>query len=416
MEKNMTDVVDIIIPTYNNPEQLEQCVSSMLRSYGGHPIRIIVVNNGDTPIEITTNIPDTIKVIETGKNLGWEGGLIEGLKHSKSKYVIFANDDIYVPRSSLFWVKNFVNHFERYDDVGAIGPKSNVVAGSQNIWFDNWMRTFYVSYLIGFCIAVRREALDKVGGVDDTLPGGDDIDLSIRLTKGGYKLVVINDLFIYHHGFQTGTRLFGDQNKPGGWNSIEMSDKTNIALIQKHGLKTWFETLHGNIFSKEEKVDYTADEEGNIIREKITGDKILDLGCGGNKTTDKAIGVDIFPNGVYIPLIQKNSVADITADVTKDLPFDDESFDTVIARHILEHCLDTIGTLKKWIKVLKKGGQLILALPNESLDRTIILNSEHVHVFTKESIESIASVLNLEVKEIIFEGNSAAFISILEKK
>jgi GT2 family glycosyltransferase len=94
--------------------------------------------------------------------------------------------------------------------------------GLQNIFNINTEPQYSVSMLIGFCVLVRKEALEKVGGVDASNPNcGDDLDLSIRLTDAGYKLVVDKSVFIFHHGFKTGERLFGNAKTNNGWNSYE---------------------------------------------------------------------------------------------------------------------------------------------------------------------------------------------------
>ena len=59
------------------------------------------------------------------------------------------------------------------------------------------------------------------------------------------------------------------------------------------------------------------------------------------------------------------------ADATK-LPFSDETFDVVIANHILEHIPEDIKALKEFNRVLKKDGFAILQVPySEKLKTTI---------------------------------------------
>lgn len=50
---------------------------------------------------------------------------------------------------------------------------------------------------------------------------------------------------------------------------------------------------------------------------------------------------------------------------------EDESQDFVIANHMLEHCINPIGTLRNFLRVLRPGGLLFLALPDKrfSFDR-----------------------------------------------
>jgi hypothetical protein len=110
-----------------------------------------------------------------------------------------------------------------------------MVAGPQSTTQQFPAPRYQARYLIGFCLLVRRSALDGVGGIDTTLPGGDDIDLSIRLRAGGYTLVCDRSVFVYHYAFRTGVREHGDHTRPGGWNSQEMIGATANALIAKHG-------------------------------------------------------------------------------------------------------------------------------------------------------------------------------------
>ena len=51
------NTVDIIIPTYNNVNQLQQCVASMLCTKDMWPMRIIIVNNGHKDCAIS--LPET---------------------------------------------------------------------------------------------------------------------------------------------------------------------------------------------------------------------------------------------------------------------------------------------------------------------------------------------------------------------
>src|SRR5262249_7422348 len=45
--------------------------------------------------------------------------------------------------------------------------------------------------------------------------------------------------------------------------------------------------------------------------------------------------------------------------------FPDESQDFVIANHFLEHCQNPLGTLERFVRVLKPGGMLYLAVPDK---------------------------------------------------
>ena len=228
----MNDVA-IIIPTMDNRAYLEPCLCSLADNTQGVRYQIYVVNNGKPGSCDGLYAPHTIG-LDAGGNIGWERALQRGLDMSNSPLVLFLNDDTLFLRSQRDWLKRLVDDLDD-PGVGAAGPSSNMVAGPQSTTQQLTAPRYRARYLIGFCLLVRRLALDAVGGIDTTLPGGDDIDLSIRLRAAGYTLVCDRSAFVYHYGFRTGVRVHGDHTQPGGWNSQEMIGATANALIAKHG-------------------------------------------------------------------------------------------------------------------------------------------------------------------------------------
>ncbi len=254
---------------------------------------------------------------------------------------------------------------------------------------------------------VDRKKLEEVGGVEDTLPGGDDFDLCIRLRKAGYTLVVDKSVYVYHYGCQTGKTVHGKY-----WDSDEHQTNVNIALINKHGLRTFWETRVGTEVIPRWEYSNVKDTEGDAVKSFVKGDTIIELGCGATKTVPESIGLDLYSKGQPIPTMENaKSVADIVCDVSGSLPFDDGTVDCIIARHILEHCLDPILTLTFWRLALKPDGVLILALPNEGLSSTIPMNVEHLHAFTPENLRSFAKAAGLKELEIVDPNNGVSFIA-----
>lgn len=82
----------------------------------------------------------------------------------------------------------------------------------------------------------------------------------------------------------------------------------------------------------------------------------LNLGCGVTLLTGFT-NVDI-----HYKFRKKNYVR---ADVRK-LPFEDGSCDYILARQVIEHIpiKDIIPTLAEWVRVLKKGGRMVVTAPN----------------------------------------------------
>jgi len=84
--------------------------------------------------------------------------------------------------------------------------------------------------------------------------------------------------------------------------------------------------------------------------------KILDLGCG-NVKEEGALGIDYrFRPGV---------------DIVHDLdlypwPLENDSFDLVICKHIIEHLSDVIKAMEEIHRILKKGGAVKIYTPHFS--------------------------------------------------
>lgn len=404
----------IIVPTFNNPQFFNACFESIaatgiLTGLG----EVIVINNGKQPIkERYGHFPNT-KVIDCPENLGWERGLEEGLKHTTAPFVCFQNDDTHIPFSNRNFYSQLLHPFSNAN-VAAVGPITTVAAGWHSIYSSGFPKQVTeVSFLIFFTVMVRRSALDAVGGIDVTAPGGDDLDLSIRFRKAGHNLLINPNAFIIHHAFKTGERVRGGPDVSGGWNSQDMTDNTNKWLIQKHGFKRVFQTKCGLQYGP---VDLPKDSEGDVVRQFVEGDHVLELGCGFRKTVPHAIGVDMNEHGDEIPHVPGGEcVSDVKADVSKPLPFPPLSQDTIIARHILEHCLNSIQTLRNWNKVLKMGGRMIIAVPNHEIINTIPLNPEHVVAFTPVSLKTLAEVCGFKQISMQDPHNGISFVTCFEK-
>jgi len=227
----------LAIPTWNNPRQLIDALVSLVRNtdWSG---RILVVNNGEPCYEeVQGAVPHEIDWIDAGENLGWMGGINLALKHTDTHYFCMMNDDVVFPVNPKFWQN--LRHWFDYTDIGGVGPASNFVSGAQSIFQHTGHPAVTVPYLIGFCALYWTEHLKQLGGLDESLPGGDDFDLSIRLRSHGLKLVADKRSYVHHIGQQTGRRV------DPGWNSQEHQAATYNALIHKHGLLKWYECVNG---------------------------------------------------------------------------------------------------------------------------------------------------------------------------
>lgn len=410
-------LVGVIVVTYDNPQYVIPCVQSILSPFTTEDmLHVYVVNNGRPEYMDVFKGHPKITVLNQEKNLGWEGGLKKGIEASKEEFLVFMNDDTFIPIPSIRWINHLISHFED-PKVGAAGPSSNVVMGHQSIFMQSPSDKFDVNFLINFCCMVRRKALEEAGGIDDTLPGGDDLDQSIRLRKAGYKLICDKNAFVYHHGFKTGERVNGGPNVDGGWNSIKKIEMTNWALIQKHGLREFLFTMNQVPDYKSSYNSWLEDSEGDTCKSFVIGDKVLEIGCGMRKTVPHAVGLDRVPRGTRVPGVSDSiiSVADIVANAEGPFPINDGEYDTVIARHVLEHVVNDVQAIKEWGRVLKHGGKLIIAVPNHDLRNTIPMNFEHVRAWTPKSLQDFMESQGWKTVDLLDPKNYVSFVGVFSK-
>jgi len=115
--------------------------------------------------------------------------------------------------------------------------------------------------------------------------------------------------------------------------------------------------------------------------------KVLDLGCGA---------IPYEHEGDEVVHLDKRALphVEVVFDLNRTspyfggekLPFNDESFDMVLALDIIEHIIDVIPLFEEIYRVLKKGGQLIIRTTNWKTENSF-RDPTHYHYFTLESLD-----------------------------
>lgn len=92
--------------------------------------------------------------------------------------------------------------------------------------------------------------------------------------------------------------------------------------------------------------------------------KLLDLGCG--KVPLFSVYKEYITENICVDCentLHSNEYVDFECDLTKDLPFDDNEFDTLILSDVLEHIPKPEKLWKEMYRILSKNGMLILNVP-----------------------------------------------------
>jgi tetratricopeptide (TPR) repeat protein len=105
-----------------------------------------------------------------------------------------------------------------------VGPMSNYVSGPQlventpygkdmkamqsfarNFYEENRGKSSETIRLVGFCLLVKKEVIDMIGGFDEgyKIGNSEDNDLCLRACIAGFRNIIAHDVFIHHYGSMT---------------------------------------------------------------------------------------------------------------------------------------------------------------------------------------------------------------------
>ncbi len=191
--------VSVHVPVYNDII-VGRLLDALKRQKYEH-FEVIVVDDSDDPetrrvIDVYEKDP-RIKVIRRDRREGYKAGALnEALKHSKGEIIVVFDSD-FVPRDNF--LEEVVKPFEdpsisyvqaRWDfenlDENLVTVFAGVPLLMYHYLFYPLMDRFGVPYLSGTAMAIRKKALEDVGGWrNGTLT--EDGDMSMRLIMKGYR-------------------------------------------------------------------------------------------------------------------------------------------------------------------------------------------------------------------------------------
>jgi len=142
--------------------------------------------------------------------------------------LLLNNDVIVTPN----WLDNLKKGLYSGSNIGAVGAVTNNCSNNQVIDTDynnidqliefskennisdnsKWIEKLR---LVGFCMLIKRDIINKVGLLDEIFTPGnfEDDDYSYRIRQTGYKLLLCKDAYIHHFGSASFKKLPGEYNK-----------------------------------------------------------------------------------------------------------------------------------------------------------------------------------------------------------
>lgn len=201
----------LIIPTFGRPDEVDEFLESLTHQdyknfeviiADGTPKKSLeeVANKYKGKVDFTFLYEEYLPVSDA-RNLG--------AKKAKGDYFIFLDSDCIIPPQYLNEVDKVLLD-KNYDLFGGpdaadtnFTPIQKAISYSMTSLFTtggirgkkNHVGVFHPR---GFNMGMKREVFEKVNGYDTKFKCAEDIDLSIRILKEGYKSGLISDAFVYH--------------------------------------------------------------------------------------------------------------------------------------------------------------------------------------------------------------------------
>ncbi|WNL40129.1 glycosyltransferase [Halomonas sp. PAMB 3232] len=227
-QKTPVGAVDVIVPVYKGLDETRDCLESVWASTSKHAYRLVVINDASPEPALTEWLREVAKtrpmlLLENEENLGFVGTVNRGMAHSESADVVLLNSDAEVVND---WLDRLVDAAYRPTTrpVASVTPFSNnaTICSYPRFCEDNHLpEGFTLSELdrlvadtnkgqaveiptgIGFCMYIRREALNDVGLFDVENFGkgyGEENDFCMRTLKAGWCHLHALDVFAWHKG------------------------------------------------------------------------------------------------------------------------------------------------------------------------------------------------------------------------
>ncbi|MCL2289477.1 MAG: glycosyltransferase family 2 protein [Bacteroidetes bacterium] len=252
--------LSIVIVNYNVKHFLMQCLQSVQKAIAGMEAEVFVVDNAssDDSVEMLQEKFPWVNLIANTENVGFSCANNQAIKLAKGEFILLLNPDTLVEEDTFVKCIDFM---KQTPDAGALGvkmingngeflpeskralpipsvafykifglsklfPRSKKFGSYHLTYLDN-DKTQSVEVLSGAFMFIRKKVLDEIGLLDETFfMYGEDIDLSYRIIKAGYKNYYLPDPRIIHYK--------GESTKKGSINYVVVFYKAMQIFAKKH--------------------------------------------------------------------------------------------------------------------------------------------------------------------------------------
>lgn len=207
-------MIDIIVLDLDGGPMLDECLAS-IHAQTVQPSRVIVFDNG-------SKMPTKNATARSETNLGFAGGANAALRHSSAPYVALVNNDVVLDPDWLAYVRDALDRDPQLAAVQTIIRRPDGAIDGAGIDVSNGtFRQIGHGQPVGAPLAVawgvsatatlyRRAALGGRFFEERLFAYYEDVELSARLRKDGWRVAVLPVVKATHRGSASAHALKGD--------------------------------------------------------------------------------------------------------------------------------------------------------------------------------------------------------------
>ena len=252
--------LSVVIVNYNVKYFLEQCIHSIQKAMDGLSAEIYVVDNNsvDGSVRMIREKFHEVHLIENKENKGFSRANNQAIRKAKGEYILILNPDTILEDDTLVKCVKFMDSHPEAGGLGvqmidgkgkflpeskrglpspsvafykmfgfsALFPRSRIFSKYHLGYLDKY-RIHEVDVLAGAFMMVRKSVLEEIGLLDeDFFMYGEDIDLSYRITRAGYKNYYYPLTRIIHYK--------GESTRKSSLNYVFLFYNAMIIFARKH--------------------------------------------------------------------------------------------------------------------------------------------------------------------------------------
>lgn len=245
----MNPELSVIIPVRDAATTIEDQLDALLDQEWDRPWELVVVDNGSRDgtraiVERYGEHDSRVRLVDASDQPGVARCRNAGIRAARADAIAMCDaDDIVTPG----WVRAMGEGLRTHElvtgplDITTLNPdwvletRGQAIASGPGQFFGVF--EFAHSCNLGF----RREPVERVGGFDETLAAGEDVELSGRLWRAGVKLAYLDDAVVRYRyrtsmrGLWRQARTYG-QVRPELFRRVEAA---GISVPKPGGLRSW---------------------------------------------------------------------------------------------------------------------------------------------------------------------------------